>query len=260
MHDLENGEIVVQDLAIDNQGQPQAESGEALLLPRMLLGLLLVGGDELLSRLKELQAELEAGTELAASEVVAGDLSERELLSYMAIGTLVRGQRRLLGGLQRGAQSSVATAGRVLRLFDQLTDNPLGRPVRRPVEKLLWNLVQEGERVVREGRREVHNARLLATRSLEDIISDAIDAISTNPELTVLIRRIVAQQSVGLADTIVDNTRQVTTTADGVAEGVVRRIFLRKPRRELPPSPLAGQPLDMYTPRPESEGAEDNDG
>jgi len=185
--------IVPLDTTDDDVGPPQAETGEGLLLARFLLGLLLVGGDELLSRLKELQAELEAGTELAASEVVTGDLSERELLRYMAIGTLVRGQKRLLRGLQRGARSSARTAGRALRLFGRLTDNPLGRPVRRPVKKLLWNLVDEGERVVRDGRREAHNARLLAVRSLDDITDDAGDAISTNPKLTALIRGIVAQ-------------------------------------------------------------------
>jgi hypothetical protein len=144
-------------------------------------------------------------------------------------------------------------------LFDRLTDNPLGRPVRRPVEKLLWNLVQEGERSVREGRRETQNARLLATRSLGDITNEAVDAISANPELTALIRRIVAQQGAGFADTVVDNTRQITTTADAVTEGLVRRLLRRQPRRELPPSPLAGKPLDMYAPNPESEGANDDD-
>ena len=184
----------------------------------------------------------------------------RELLGYMALGTFVRGQKRLSRGIERSIRLSARTTGRALGLFDRLTDNPLGRPVRRPVEKLLWNLVQEGERSVREGRRETQNARLLAIRSLGDITNEAVDAISANPELTALIRRIVAQQSVGLADTMVDNTRQVTSMADGLAEGVARRLFLRKPRRELPPSPLAGKPLDMYAPRPEAEGAEGNEG
>jgi len=260
MDETNNGEMVPLDPAANEQGQAQPDSGEALLLARMLLGLLLVGGEELLTRLQAMQSELEAGTELAASDVVAEDATMRELLGYMALGTFVRGQKRLSKGIERGLRFSARTAGRALGLFDRLTDNPLGQPVRRPVEKLLWNLVQEGERSVREGRRETQNARLLAMRSLGDITNDAVDAVSANPELTALIRRIVAQQSAGFADTVVDNTRQVTSTADGLAEGFARRLFLRKPRRELPPSLLAGKPLDMYAPRPESEGAEDNEG
>lgn len=260
MGEIDNGEMVPLERAAGKELQVRPDSGEALLLTRMLVGLLLVGGEELLSRLQAAQADLEAGTELAASDVVAEDATMRELLGYMAVGTFVRGQKRLSRGIERSLRFSARATGRALGLFDRLTDNPLGQPVRRPVEKLLWNLVQEGERSVREGRRETQNARLLAIRSLGDITNDAVDAISANPELTALIRRIVAQQGAGFADTVVDNTRQVTSTADGLVEGVARRIFLRKPRRELPPSPLAGKPLDMYEPRPESEGAEDNDG
>ena len=44
MYELDKGEIVARDRAIANQGQPQAESGEALLLTRFLLGLLLAIG------------------------------------------------------------------------------------------------------------------------------------------------------------------------------------------------------------------------
>lgn len=259
MSQIDNGEMVPLDRAADDQGQTQADSGQALLLTRMLLGLLLVGGEELLSRLQTVQAELEAGTELAASDVVAEDATMRELVGYMAIGTFARGQKRLSKGIERGFRFSARTTGRALGLFDRLTDNPLGRPVRRPVEKLLWNLVQEGERAVREGRREAHNARLLAGRTVGDITNDVIETMAENPELTTLIRRQVGQQSMGFAGTMVDNTRQITTTADAVTEGLVRRLLRRQPRRELPASPLAGKPLDMYAPRPESEGAEDHD-
>jgi hypothetical protein len=43
-----------------------------------------------------------------------------------------------------------------------------------------------------------------------------------------------------------DNTRQVTTTADYVVEGVLRRLLRRPSRQALPPSPLEGKPQEMY--------------
>jgi hypothetical protein len=259
MDKIDSGEMVPLDRADDGEGQVHSDTGEAVLLTRMLLGLLLVGGEELLTRLQDVQAELEAGTELAVSDVVAEDATMRELLGYMAIGTFVRGQKRLSKGVQRGLRLSVRTTGRALGLFDRLTDNALGQPLRRPIEKLLWNLIQEGEQAVREGRREAHNARLLAGRTVGDITNDVIETIAENPELTTLIRRQVGQQSMGFAGTMVDNTRQIATTADAVTEGLVRRLLRRQSRRELPPSPLAGKPLDMYAPHQESEGAEAND-
>jgi hypothetical protein len=235
------------------------ESEERHLVTPFLLGILLLGSDQLLAHLRAVQTEMERSAELATSELAAGDETMGELLGYLAISTLMRGQKRLSRGIQRGIRFSVGTTGRALGLFDRLTDNPLGRPVRRPVEKLLWNLVQSGEQAVREGRREAHNAKLLAGRTVGDITNAVIEAMAENPELTTLIRRQVGQQSMGFAGTMVDNTRQITTTADALTEGVIRRLLRRQPRRELPPSPLAGKPLDMYAPHPESEGVEDHE-
>ncbi len=259
MDEMERGMIVSVESTGDDRGQPQAESEEGQLLTRFLLGLLLLGSDELLARLRALQAEVEAGAELAAGEVVSEDETMGALLGYMALGAFLQGQRRMVQGIRRGLRFSVTTTGRALGMLNRLTDNPIGRPFRRPVERWIWNLMQEGELAIREGRRGAQEARLLAARTVGNITNDTLEAIAGNPELTELIRRQVGQQSAGLAGTIVDNTRQITTSADNVAEGVVRRLLRRKPRRELPPSPLAGQPLTMYATQRPAQGVEDDD-
>jgi hypothetical protein len=257
MNDTDSGVIVPLDTTDDDMGPPQAETGEGLLLTRFLLGLLLMGSDELMARLQALQPELEAGTELAASEIASEETTTRELLGYMAVGMFVRGQKRLSQGIRRGVRLSVGMTGRALGIVNHLTDNPLGRPVRRPVESLLWNLVQEGERTVREGRAEAQNARLLAGRTLAEITDDLMEYIIENPELMVLIRRQVGEQSTGLASTAASSARQLGAGADGAVEGAVRRLLRRPPRRELPPSPLPGDPQTVYVRRTSS--GEDQD-
>ncbi len=258
MDDTDRGMIVPLDTTDDDVGPPQAETGEGLLLTRFLLGLLLVGSDELMARLQALQPELEAGTGLAASEVVSEETTTRELLGYMAVGMFIRGQKRLSQGIRRGVRLSVGMTGRALGMVNRLTDNPLGRPVRRPVESFLWNLVQEGERAVREGRAEAQNARLLAGRTLAEITDDLMEYIIENPELMVLIRRQVGEQSTGLASTAASSARQLGAGADGAVEGAVRRLLRRPPRRELPPSSLPGDPQTVYVRRTSS--GEDQDG
>ena len=258
MDDTDRDMIVPLDTTDSDVGPLQAETGEGLLLTRFLLGLLLVGSDELAARLQALQSELEAGTGLAASEIVSEQTTTRELLGYMAVGMFVRGQKRLSRGIRRGVRLSMGMTGRALGIVNRLTDNPLGRPVRRPVESLLWNLVQEGEQAMREGRAEAQNARLLAGRTLAEITDDLMEYIIENPELMVLIRRQVGEQSTGLANTATDSARQLGAGADGAVEGAVRRLLRRPPRRELPPSPLPGNPQTAYVRRTSS--GEEQDG
>lgn len=47
------------------------------------------------------------------------------------------------------------------------------------------------------------------------------------------VRRLARQESAGMTGTLMGNTRQVTTSADDLAEGVVRRLLRRGPRPPL---------------------------
>jgi hypothetical protein len=131
--------------------------------------------------------------------------------------------------------------------MDRLTDNPLGRSFRRPFEQRIWDAVQSAEGLVREGQREVEESRLLAKRTASGLTQDLIDDVATSPEVTRLVGQVVGGQSATLAGVVVDGARQVSASADDVAEGLVRRLFRRKPRQDLPPSPVAGVPQTMYS-------------
>jgi len=57
-----------------------------------------------------------------------------------------------------------------------------------------------------------------------------IDHLAENPE----IRELVAQQSMGMAEDIVDGVRARTVSADTLIERVVRGLLNRPPREQLP--------------------------
>jgi hypothetical protein len=94
---------------------------------------------------------------------------------------------------------------------------------------------------------EEQNARLLASQTVGEVIDELLDFMSENPDLAEFVRELIGQQSVGLAGVVRDNARQVSSTADYIAEGVVRRILRRRSRRDMPPSPLMGKPQTMYS-------------
>jgi hypothetical protein len=83
--------------------------------------------------------------------------------------------------------------------------------------------------------------------------------LAESPELTSAIERVLVGQGTGLTGTAMGSARQLGTSADDLAEGVVRRLLGRKPRQELPPSPLVGKPLMMYERGKPAQGGQDDD-
>jgi hypothetical protein len=254
----------------DAQAQPQVsqaqpdqpselESEDLQLLSRLLVGLLLAGGDELLQIMRGLQQEIEADPGLL-TPVVADDETTLDLLRYLAIGLLARGQKRVAKGVSKGIRLSLSATGWTLRTLDRWTDNRFTRPFRRPIESRLWNLEQETDLIIKEGRLEEQNARLLANRTVGEIIDELLDFMSENPDLAEFIREMVGRQSVGLAGVVRDNARRVSSTGDYIAEGVARRLLGRRSRQDLPPSPLMGKPQTMYSLEGPAEGGDDHDG
>lgn len=235
------------------------DSEERQLVARFLLGLLLLGSDQLLTRLQAVQSEMERSAELATGAFAPGDETMGELLGYLAVGMFLRGQKRLSRAVRRGVRRSRETTGRALGLLNRLTDNSLARPFRQPVERRFWDLLLEGQLAISEGRREAQNAQLLAGRALDQVIDDLMAYIIEDPELMDLIRRQVAEQSTGLAGTAMGSARQLGAGADGAVEGAVRRMLRRQPRRDLPPSPLPADPQAAYS-RRSSPGEEDDGG
>jgi hypothetical protein len=226
--------------------QPADRSAEKRrLATQFLMGLLLLGSDELLRYLQAAQNESGAAPKIPTT-IVSGKETGRDRAAYLALGALTQGQKRLGRGIRRGVRYAESAVGWAFATMDRLTDNPLGYLVRRPIERRLDDLVREGERVVREGRQQAQSARLLASRTLGVMARDVVAEVADSPEVTEAIQEIVGQQGGELTATMMDDTRQASAVTDSRLESVVRRLFRRRPRREVSPSPLAGKPQTMY--------------
>jgi hypothetical protein len=135
----------------------------------------------------------------------------------------------------------------------------LAQPFRQSVEPLIWGVVERAEQLVTEGQSEVEQSRSLARRATREITQDLVEEVSENPELARMVKQIVGRQSATLAGTVVSNARQMSSSADDAVEALVRRLLRLRPRRELPSSPLMGEPQTMYAPGPVLEGGADDD-
>lgn len=228
------------------------------LLSRFLMGTVLMGGDELVQRLRFFQEQIEAQPWLLASGHNLDQESTTALLRYLALGLYLRGQKRVRRGVRRGFHVALGTASWALGGLNRLTSTRFTRSLRRSASARLQDLAEETVQIMVEGRREERTARLLAGQTIDDIIDDVLDYVAENPDMQASIRHLIGQQSVGLANVVTDNARSLGASADDIAESLVRRILRRTPRRQLPPSPLAGRPQTMYLPELPSL-AEDGD-
>jgi hypothetical protein len=221
---------------------------------RFLVGLLALGGDEAARRLQDMQRKLDEDPGLWRSEIPAGDKTLRRQAWHLGVSLMRRGQKRLRRGLRSGYDLSLRAAGRVSSASDRWGDSRLTRPVRKPIEARLVQWREEAARMEKEGELEEQKGRALATGTLAALILDIMDEVAKNPELLAFVQDLLGQQGVGMATSVVDNARSVTLTADDAAEGLLRWLLRRTPSRELPPSPVEGQPQTMYEPTVLVEG------
>ncbi len=239
---------------------PMERDAESLkLLSRFLVGLIVMGGEGLMVRLRAYQRQIDSQPGLLEQVVDSDVESMTELLRFLSIGLLARGEKALVHNVYRGFRTSYRTASWFLGKLDSLTDNRLARPVRRPIEARLSRLEGRMGVYVDEGRLEEQRSRLLAARSLLGITDDVMDYVATSPELTGYITDLIGGQGASLAGVLADNARELSATGDDTAERLVRRILRRKARQDLPPSPIAGRPQTMYSPQLEEPGVDDHD-
>jgi hypothetical protein len=218
------------------------------LAMRFLVGFLALGGDEASRRLQEMQNRLDGDPTLWASEVPTAEKPLRRQAWYLGIGLMKRGQRRLRRRLRSGYDLSRRVAGRVSSASNRWGVSTLTSPIRRPLAAQLERLHAEAARIIREGELEEQQGRALATGTISTLTLETMDDIAESPEMQEFVQDLIGQQGVSMATSIVDNARSVTLTADDAAESLFRWLMRRKPRRELPPSPVKGQRQMMYAP------------
>ena len=215
---------------------------------RFLIGFLALSGDEAAWRLQAVQHQLDTDPALWGSEMAAEKKPLRRQAWHLGIGLMKRGQTRVRRRLRSGYKLSRRAAYRVSSASNRLGFTTLTGPIRKPLATQLERLRAEAARIVREGELEEQKGRALATGTIRTLTLESMDDISDSPDMQEFVQELIGRQGVGMATSLMDNARSVTLTADDAAEALLRWLLRRKPRRELPPSPVLGQPQTMYEP------------
>jgi hypothetical protein len=241
-------------LAVKPEQSVYLERDSIDLALRFLVGLLALGGDEAARRLQEMQRRLDEDPTLWSSEAPAGRKTLRRQTWHLGVGLMRRGQKRLRRGIRQGYDLSLRAMDRVSSTPDRWGAGRLTRPVRKPIEARLVQWRKEATLIEIEGEIEEQKGRALATGTLAALTLEIMDDVAANPELLAFVQDLLSQQGRGMATSVVDNTRSVGLTADDAADALLRWLLRRTPRRELPPSPVEGQPQTMYAPTARVEG------
>jgi hypothetical protein len=229
------------------EGQAEREVENLRLLIRFLLGGLLMGSGSFMQMVRDKQQEIEAEQGLPAHVSSAEDESLRDLFRYLSIGLLVEGTEGVTRLVGSGFRLSLDATRQLIAGVDRATDNRLARPLRQAMTSRLQRLEHKAEVAIDKGRVEEQRAKLLASETTDELIDQVVDTIAESPELTDMIVSIVGQQGKGVVGVAGDNARSLTVIADSATERFVRRLFGRKPRQELPPSPIRGVSQNMYS-------------
>ena len=254
----DNQQLAIEPAGADAQPEPSADPARDSidLALRFLVGLLSIGGDEAARRLQEMQEKLDADPTLWESEESAGQKSLSRQAWHLGVGLVRRGQKRLRKGICSSYERS-------LRALDWASSAPerwgagfVTRPVRKPVEARVLRWRQQAALIEKEGELEEQMGRALTKGMIIDLIMEIMDEVAENPQLLEFVEDLLSAQGKGMASTVMDNTRSVALTADDGADALLRWLLRRKPRRELPPSPVEGQRQRMYQPRAKIEGEE----
>ena len=232
--------------ASDAASDVEPDFEDVQLFSQFLVGLVNFGVGELMERIHYFDEEIKRdpdGSDLD-KQIDQAEEAIETVFRYWVIGTLMWGERTALSVSYRTFQKSLDIGGYFWRAADRTTDNFLLRPVRRPFERLSAGLLKDAAARIDEGRNVERRGRVLAEYTVNDIVSDFIDYLSENPELVDLI----SESGMGLAGNVMDNGRQIGAVTDTLVENMLRRVFRRPKRDELPPSPFDGIPQTMYDP------------
>lgn len=241
-----------------------ADVNEVLaLLTSLLVGSAIEGSNELLGRLREYEAELNAqtaGDAASAEGAAAADARQPgdpetsfDTLRYMLVGLMFDAQRSVGRGIGLAARTTDSYLTMAVKASRPLTHNALTRPFQRRIDRLAARGQTRVARWIEDGRATEPRSRALARMTYNEIVDDFINHLAENPEVQAL----VTKQSLGLASEVRDEVRERTVTADNVVESLVRRILRREPRTALPEPDPAVQEWATRRLRSSSDAAEE---
>jgi hypothetical protein len=230
--------------APDRPAAPVAPFDALRSTTRLLVGLALIGGDELLKRVEMLEHSLTTTppdpTEIAeqirtspTGQYIPDDVR------HALIGAAFDVQDQIRTGVPRLLSSADQIVSGVTQPVDNLLNRlPIIGALNKSIGQQVDALQQRGEKRLQRwitiGQREEARSRVLADRTANRIVDDFIDYLGEKPE----VQELITGQTTGLAGEVLDEVRERTVSGDSFLEGIVRAMLRKKPRAELPPPPV----------------------
>jgi hypothetical protein len=221
-----------------DQPAPQArddqDDQELKFLLRLLIGTAVEGSEEFRRRVRLWQAEMRA-SDPSRMVISPQDETSAAQLRYSLIGFLFQAVDAGYKSLSLLDVTSSQVYALVSHAFAPLKKSRFWRPVQERFDYYSAT----GESIVNSwthiGRREEQVSRALVRKQASDeIVDDLIAYLAQKPEL----RDLIQQQSVGMAEELVEDLRDRSSEFDSQLEERVNRLIRRR-RTENPPPPTA---------------------
>lgn len=206
---------------------PNEDVEEIKILMRLLVGTAFEGNDELKRRARLWQAEINA-TDPSKMVLSPEDETDVTRMRYALLGILFQAPKTMSNGLSWLEKTSSRAITMLSGMFAPLANSHLAEPVRGR-----FNLyVAKGESIVnawvRIGRFEEQMSRALVRQeAYDETVNDIIDYLAQKPE----VRDLVQQQSMSMAEEVVEEFRERSADVDTLIEKRFNSI-LRRSRSE----------------------------
>jgi hypothetical protein len=166
----------------------------------------------------------------------AAPATSAEQFRYFVTGLLLWAPVSMAQGAYRGVRFSLDASQRAVRAAGGLTDNPLLRPFRRPLERQLARLEPFAHGLIDLGRRETARSKALADQAVAEAVDAVSEFIAASPEVQRLIDGILAYAGRSpelhpLVDGVVDYASE-SEAVDRLVDDVLRYVVL-SPRFSL---------------------------
>ena len=160
------------------------------------------------------------------------------ILRHGLVGFLIDAQEPLQRARSVAQQAGNSVVGKAAAIaLKPLQTSKAFSPVRAGFHSLAERGRMRASRWVEMGRAEEAHSRALAQTTVSQMMASSLSDLEENPHVHGFIQEVVQEQSLGMVDEIIEETRERAITGDILLERFVRSILRRAPRDTLPPPP-----------------------
>jgi hypothetical protein len=198
---------------------------------RLVVGSALNGRDAYILRLRKMQAMQET----VKPEIINVDENEtfRDQLRYLLLGMLFETPDLVQRGLVHAEHVSDKVFGLFSKILSPFTGSWIFSPVRNQVDQAAARGEKVIDRLIREGRMEERNSRLIIQqKAIDDLINDFLEYVILKTEAT----QIIEAGGLGMAGGMVDEFQEQSAAVDSILEQKLKSFFMKPtPPHPVPP-------------------------